>query len=1222
MGGAVFNLGATVTILNSTVSGNSATGGSGGVNAGDGTGFGGGVFNLNGSVTVVNATFANNTAAAGGSVYNLAHETGDGVTAANATLVLSNSILADATDGVSEAVNEQRAGAMTATLTATDPNLLESAVVNTGGTANTGGVDVDEAMLTPLGDNGGPTATHLPQAGSPALDAGDNTAASGAGLTTDQRGLGRVSNLIVDLGAVERQVVNLSLIVTTADDELDSDLTDPNDLSLREALSITNSNPGADTIFFSSGLNNATINLTLGGLSVVGDLNLNTVNPKNLTVDGGGAQRIFFVDSGTVVIQSMTLANGYAQGGDGGAGAGAGGGGLGAGGAVFVNSGADVTLLNVRLDSNSAQGGDGGGGIGSGIRGGGGGGGVDVPGSAANGGDGIDAVSDGDGGLGGGPSGGLGGEGSTDNALPGNPGGAGGDHSGGGGGGAINSGLSAAGGGSGGDGGFGGGGGGTGTTIGPLPSGGTGGFGGGGAGATGSAAAGGLGGGAGGNTAAVNGAGGGGGAGLGGAFFVREGGSLTIQNTTSGGMDLAGTVNLGVAGSTSSLLVAAQDGEAAGTLGFLQGSGQTLNVDLGGSVTRTLAGSLADETALNGGSNTAGLTKMGTGTLILNDAHLYMGATAVQDGTLGGTGTLLGALNVQNASTLAPGDGGAGSFTAGDTAFAATSTFTVELNGNTAGTGYDQLVVNGDVTLAGATLNASLGYTPATADDLMIVDNRGANPVNGTFNGLAEGATFTLGATEFAITYLGGDGNDVVIFPARADLSLTKDVDNSMPLVGEQVVYTLTITNDGPLDATGVEATDLLPAGVSYVGDDGGGAYDSGTGVWTVGALNNGANATLNITVLVDNPGTIPNTAEITASDLPDPDSTVNNQQAAEDDQASAVVGSAFAGDSGMKVDSLRYVLNYRRGPGFDFLTFRGKLEFAALQAAGLNLDNLGANPLLLSFGGVALPPAPVKTENARYVIFETTPAAFRPRVVVRIPKLAGPLSATVIGADLQSTLTPPAPPATGAAFDVPLQLDLGAFSATLNLRTVYTRRTAAASGVGTFTYGRAPSDLPDGFFFAERVQIQQRFSRGFGDLHRAVMTLCFRPAGGALFDPNAAGADLTIGTYNEIVGTDPLLPGFANNTAGTIQTYIRPQRDFNSNPVAPSSVSKLVFDQGRWRVTVVTHWMNAGIFGTPDVTPTSGAPDRLTLDLQLIVDGITTGTSTLLRRQGVHYVK
>ncbi len=64
-----------------------------------------------------------------------------------------------------------------------------------------------DPLLGPLADNGGPTLTLLPGAGSPAIDAGDDAAATDANgdpLTTDQRGLPRFVGP-VDLGAVEVQ---------------------------------------------------------------------------------------------------------------------------------------------------------------------------------------------------------------------------------------------------------------------------------------------------------------------------------------------------------------------------------------------------------------------------------------------------------------------------------------------------------------------------------------------------------------------------------------------------------------------------------------------------------------------------------------------------------------------------------------------------------------------------------------------------------------------------------------------------------------------------------------------------------------------------------------------------------------------------------------------------------------------------------------------------------
>lgn len=124
-----------------------------------------------------------------------------------------------------------------------------------------------------------------------------------------------------------------------------------------------------------------------------------------------------------------------------------------------------------------------------------------------------------------------------------------------------------------------------------------------------------------------------------------------------------------------------------------------------------------------------------------------------------------------------------------------------------------------------------------------------------------------------------------------ADLSLTKTVDNAEPLVGDNIVYTVTVTNGGPLDTTGVTVTDMLPSGLQYVADvPSAGSYANATGVWTIGALANGASATLQITAQVLATGDYTNVAEVTTSDFPDPDSTPGNNDPTEDDQASATI--------------------------------------------------------------------------------------------------------------------------------------------------------------------------------------------------------------------------------------------------------------------------------------------------------------------------------------------
>jgi len=91
-----------------------------------------------------------------------------------------------------------------------------------------------------------------------------------------------------------------------------------------------------------------------------------------------------------------------------------------------------------------------------------------------------------------------------------------------------------------------------------------------------------------------------------------------------------------------------------------------------------------------------------------------------------------------------------------------------------------------------------------------------------------------------------------VVIPATpvANVVLTKTVSNLAPNVGEQFSYTITVTNNGPNTATGVQVTDVIPAGLtfnSYTASQG--TYNSATGIWNVGTMANGGTATLQLFV-------------------------------------------------------------------------------------------------------------------------------------------------------------------------------------------------------------------------------------------------------------------------------------------------------------------------------------------------------------------------------------
>jgi len=129
--------------------------------------------------------------------------------------------------------------------------------------------------------------------------------------------------------------------------------------------------------------------------------------------------------------------------------------------------------------------------------------------------------------------------------------------------------------------------------------------------------------------------------------------------------------------------------------------------------------------------------------------------------------------------------------------------------------------------------------------------------------------------------------SDSTITPQTSDLSIEKVVDNPTPNVGEDIVFTISVSNAGTSTATGVTVLEQLPSGYTYVSDNSGGTYDEPSGVWTVGSVPTGAPTELEITVTVNAPtgtaGEYLNVAEITASDQYDPDSDPTSDSSTDD---------------------------------------------------------------------------------------------------------------------------------------------------------------------------------------------------------------------------------------------------------------------------------------------------------------------------------------------------
>jgi len=98
-----------------------------------------------------------------------------------------------------------------------------------------------------------------------------------------------------------------------------------------------------------------------------------------------------------------------------------------------------------------------------------------------------------------------------------------------------------------------------------------------------------------------------------------------------------------------------------------------------------------------------------------------------------------------------------------------------------------------------------------------------------------------------------------------ADVTITKTDSPDPVAAGNMLTYTLSISNIGPSDATGVVVTDTLPAGVTFASASSGCGEASGTVTCTVSSLAASASSqfTVTVDVISSTNGLITNTAQI-----------------------------------------------------------------------------------------------------------------------------------------------------------------------------------------------------------------------------------------------------------------------------------------------------------------------------------------------------------------------
>jgi hypothetical protein len=213
-------------------------------------------------------------------------------------------------------------------------------------------------------------------------------------------------------------------------------------------------------------------------------------------------------------------------------------------------------------------------------------------------------------------------------------------------------------------------------------------------------------------------------------------------------------------------------------------------------------------------SGAGGMTTLGLGTVELDAANTYTGATVVQQGalrvngsltaggqgvsvaggaTLAGTGNT-GPVSVAAGGTLSPGVSGPGVLSAGAVTFSSGASFVVQMNGPNPGTGYDQLTSSGAVDLGDATLSAALGFASSAGETFTLVTAAGG--LTGTFNGLPDGTMLTIGSAQFQIHYSGTTVSLTQVSPGVATAGKSASEVLTTPGVIRPALWTPAILDD------------------------------------------------------------------------------------------------------------------------------------------------------------------------------------------------------------------------------------------------------------------------------------------------------------------------------------------------------------------------------------------------------------------------------------------
>ena len=214
----------------------------------------------------------------------------------------------------------------------------------------------------------------------------------------------------------------------------------------------------------------------------------------------------------------------------------------------------------------------------------------------------------------------------------------------------------------------------------------------------------------------------------------------------------------------------------------------------------------------------------------------------------------------------------------------------------------------------------------------------------------------SLASNALAIRNLTQDGPGPNPDPAVADLSLSLGADRDVVDRGENLTYTLTLTNAGPDAATGVAVDFALPDSLNFVAPAlaGRGEYDPTGGRWTVGNVGARESLTLAVEVFANTQAERRAFAQVSASGVEDPNSTPANGspgRANENDEAVYVINAGrTGGDGGVDNPDPTADLSLAAGPASPAFSAEG------LTTLSITLANAGPDATTAVTVELALP--------------------------------------------------------------------------------------------------------------------------------------------------------------------------------------------------------------------------------------------------------------------------